>query len=127
MASVNDDPPSGQGKVITTSGNNAAAGYGPYIDRGQTVRNASNVAPALNIPGPSGSTTTGSTRPVYANDQLKEVDNDDAAVDNVGVTPPPHAPNKMAGEKDSNNIFRSRDPYRNNGMTGQSFFANSND
>lgn len=118
MASEFTDPPSGEiGNYINNSNSaNRQSPPGPYVDQALTlVAVDSSPAPALNVPPPSGSTTLGGIRPVYANDQKEDIENTDAASDNAGVTPPPHV-NEWTITTDGQGISRSRDPYRNNGV-----------
>lgn len=122
MASQSADPPAPYTEVTTTGSGNETARLNAYTDRSRTQRNVDGVAAASDLPPPAGSTTLGDIRPVYANDKKESIENVDAAEANAGVAPPPHAPNKMAGARTGDNVFRSRDPYRNGGMTGQSFF-----
>ncbi len=119
-----NDPPSPQRSIQTTTAANQAARVGPYTDASLTTRNAEETAAASDLPPGSGSTTTGGIRPVYANDQLPETENVAAEGDNVDVDPPPHAPNKWARGTDANGNRISRDPYRNNGMVGQTYLEN---
>ncbi len=125
MASESADPPAPQSEVVALSSTNNPARIGTYTDPALTDRNVDGeVAPSDLPEKKTVGNSQGDIRPVYANDQNSNIENVAAATENAAVTPPPHAPNKMAGARDSNNIFRARDPYRNNGMTGQSYLNN---
>jgi hypothetical protein len=120
------NPQSQQRQVIVLSSTNNPARVGAYVDTSRTRRNAQSVAPVSNIAAGSGSTTTGSVRPFYAEDQKTEIENDDAATENAAVVPPPQAPNKWArGTVNGRRVSRS--PYANGGMIGQSVFQNQGD
>jgi hypothetical protein len=67
--------------------------------------------------GKSGSTTLGNVREVYAVDKLAELE---VEFDNGDVEPPGHSPNSWVGDTDDEGIFRSADPYRNQGLSGPS-------
>ncbi len=123
MASQYSDPPAPYTEVKTTGGSNASPRLNAYVDPNLTKRNAVETAAASDLPPKSSSTTLGGIRPVYANDQDTELDNDAAATANAAVEPPPHAPNKMAGST-RNGQFRSRDPYASDGMVGQDYLKN---
>jgi hypothetical protein len=119
---VTNDPPSQEIVINTSSAKNRKARPNPYVDQSLTLENVdSSPAAALDVPPASGSTTTGWVRQVYANDQLPEIQNDEAAEDNTGVPAlPPIDPPGWGIETDTSipgaPITRSRDPYRNNGM-----------
>lgn len=118
-----NDPPAPQSEVITSFGTNQTARIGAYTDTDLTKRNVVETAAESDLPPGSGSTTTGSTRAVYAEDQAEEIDNTQAAEDNAAVEPPAHSPNKWAMGTVNGQRVR-RDPYANAGMHGQSFFNN---
>lgn len=115
MASEHGDPKAPQADLVTVAGANKSARVGTYTDTDLTTRNAESVAPASNLPAPAGSTTLGSVRPVYANDQDNEIENTEAAAENAGVQPIPHAPNKW-GMQTRNGIRFGRDPYATGGQ-----------
>lgn len=119
-----NDPPSPQSEVVTQSTPNAAARVNAYTDPDLTTRNVVETAAASDLPAPkSPANSQGDIRPVYANDQKSNLENDDAATENAGVDPPPAAPNKWArGTVNGRRV--SRDPYANQGMVGQTFFNN---
>jgi hypothetical protein len=97
---------------------------GPYTDPNLTTRNAETLdPPAINVPGPNASTTD-NVRRYYAADQQTEIESVEAATENADVAAPPPATPSWKISTDAQGIPRSRDPYRNNGMTGQSFFSN---
>lgn len=106
---------------------NETAHAGPYVDQSITKRNVDNEAAGLTVPTPvparSGATTLGETK-IY-----ETVDQAGASLVNhepgdQGAQAIPHSPNSWAIEDDADGFPRSRDPYRNNGMTGQDFFDN---
>lgn len=116
MASQSADPAAPQSEVITVAGANKPARKGTYVDTSLTTRNAESDAPALDLPAGSGSTTLGSTRPVYAGDQDNEIDNTAAiAAANASVDPPPHSPNSPRMQTRSGRRY-ARDPYANGGQ-----------
>lgn len=115
MASQSADPAAPQSEVITVAGANKPARKGTYVDTALTTRNAESEAPALDLPPGSGSTTLGSTRPVYATDQNNEIENDDAAAANAAVDPPPHSPNSPRMQTRNGGRY-ARDPYANGGQ-----------
>jgi hypothetical protein len=118
-----NDPPSPQSQIVTVSGTNRTARVGAYTDASLTKRQVVETPAASDLPPASGARTTGGIRPVYANDQATEIDNDDAATENADVEALPHAPNKWAlGEVNGETV--RRDPYANSGMVGQAFFDN---
>lgn len=124
MASQYSDPPAPYTAVVTGGGPNAAPRLNAYTDPALTKRNAQGNAAESDLPPGSGSRTLGGIRPVYAEDQNEDIDNTAAAAANASVAPPPKAPNKWVGAKTPDNIFRARDPYRNNGMVGQDYLKN---
>ena len=111
------DPPNQQLEINTSSSSNRQARPSPYVDQSLTLENVdSTPAAALDVPPPkTPASSQGDIRPVYANDQLAEIDNTAAAEENAGVDPPPHSPNKW-GIETVDGYSRSRDPYRNNGL-----------
>ena len=64
-------------------------------------------------PDESGMDTLGSVRPAYAEDNVEEIDQDPG---DQGATTPPHSPNSWVGEDDGDGIFRSADPYAQQGL-----------
>lgn len=122
--SVNSHDPRPQARIRTTSGTNQTEPVGAYVDRSLTKRNIDNGVVEEAHPPRSGSTTLGDIRNFYAADAKTEIENTDAATENVGVTPPPNSPNSWAIEDDADGIPRSRDYYRNDGMHGQDFLKN---
>ena len=107
-----NDPPSPQRTVVTQAGANKAPRPGAYTDPNLTTRNAEGNAAESDLPAPpSLRSTHGDIRPVYANDQAAEIDNDQAATQNEGVDQPPHSPNSWKTRGG-----RPRDPYRNSGQ-----------
>lgn len=119
-----NDPPAPQSEVVTVSTPNVPARINAYTDPDLTTRNVTGTVAASDLPVPKApSNSQGDIRPVYANDQKSNLENDAAATENVGVTPPPTAPNKWArGTVNGRRV--SRDPYANQGMVGQPFFKN---
>lgn len=123
MASQSGDPKAPQAEIIALKGTNNQARVGAYTDTDLTQRNVVETADASDLPPGSGPTTLGSTRPVYANDQDEEINNQEAAAANASVDQPAHAPNKWArGTVNGRRV--SRDPYANQGMVGQSYLNN---
>lgn len=119
-----NDPPSPQSQIITVTGTNKPPRVNAYTDASLTTRNASGTAAASDLPAPkSPAKSQGDIREVYANDKKSNLENDDAATENVNVAAPPTAPNKWArGTVNGRRV--SRDPYANQGMVGQTFFNN---
>ena len=113
MSQVND-PKAPQNEVVNLSTTNNQARVGAYTDTAITDRNVDGVLAASNLPPASGSTTTGSVRPVYAADKQNEIENTDAASENADVDQPPHSPNSWQMQTREGSR-RSRDPYANNG------------
>lgn len=119
-----NDPPSPQSEIVTAAGANKPPRVNAYTDPALTTRNSEETAAASDLPAPkSPETSQGDIREVYANDQQSNVENDAAEAENVGVDPPPAAPNKWA-RGTVNGARVSRDPYANQGMVGQTFFNN---
>lgn len=100
-------PPSPQDNIENVSGTNRTAFIGPYTDRALTVRKppAQTIA---DVPAKSGSTTLGDIT-VY---DIPTVDHDPG---DQGATQPAASGNKWVS---------GRDPYKNSGMVGQTFFNN---
>lgn len=111
MASQSATPKAPQAEVITVSGSNDTARVGPYTDTARTKRNVSSTPDTI-VPAKSGSTTLGSTRPVYAADRAKEIDSGEAV---QTTSPRPASPSSWKP---------GRDPYKIDGMVGQGFFKN---
>lgn len=118
MSSEFGNPPAPQSEVVTRSTTNNPARLNAYTDPNLTKRNAVPTAGQTVMPPtppPSGSTTLGNIRPVYANDKVQEIDQ---TASNPGVAIPAQAPNSWVP---------GRDPYKNQGMPGQEFFDNAAD
>jgi hypothetical protein len=113
------DPLRPQDEIQTTTGNQTAH-IGPYTDRSLTTRNPADVDIPAN-PRKTGSADQGNVRRFYAVDKVDEKDSEEAHPE---VDPAPHSGNSWQREQDGLGITRSRDPYRQNGMTGQNFFRN---
>jgi hypothetical protein len=122
MASEGAEPAAPQSEVVHVSTTDNPARIGTYTDPDLTTRNsvetlAESDQPPKKAPGNS----QGDIRPVYANDQLSNIENDAAATANASVEPPPKSPNSWA-RGTVNGARVSRDPYANQGMVGQPFF-----
>ena len=119
MASEFTAPAAPQTNLIKISTTNNPARINAYTDPKLTTRNVVMTADTI-VPPKSGSTTLGDIRPVYANDTTTEIENDGPFPEQ---TPLPQAPNYWPIKTDTAGIPRSRDPYRNGGMIGQTFFG----
>lgn len=122
MASEFADPPAPQTDLITSAGSNKPARVGPYTDRSLTKRNATGTA--VTDQPPAASPVTKSVRPVYAVDKATEIATVAAATANANVEPAVQAGNKWKIETDAQGIPRSRDFYRNDGVTGEPHLKN---
>lgn len=122
MASEFADPPAPQTDLITTTGSNKPARVGPYTDRSLTKRNATGTAVSDQPAAPTPKIK--SVRPVYAVDKQTEIDTVAAATANAAVEPAVQAGNSWKIETDDQGISRSRDFYRNNGVTGEPHLLN---
>lgn len=106
--SVYTEPKNHQGQVVTTSGDNATARVGQYVDTSLTKRNVDNgvVDPDTQGPLQSGSTTLGDIRRFYANDKAEQLDSP------AGSYVAPVSLQTVKG-----GFVHGKDPYANSGIS----------